>query len=32
MRFTLVVKPEAITETAEIYAYHEQIGQALATS
>ncbi|MBL0128175.1 MAG: type II toxin-antitoxin system RelE/ParE family toxin [Flavobacteriales bacterium] len=30
MSYTLVVKPEAIAETAEIYAYHKQIGQALA--
>ena len=30
MSYTLVVKSEAIADTAEIYAYHKQIGQALA--
>ncbi|MFZ1694670.1 MAG: type II toxin-antitoxin system RelE/ParE family toxin [Flavobacteriales bacterium] len=30
MSYSLVVKPEAIIEAAEIYAYHLQIGQALA--
>ena len=30
MSYTLVVKPEAIAEAAEIYAYHKQIGQTLA--
>lgn len=30
MSYTLVIKPEAIVEAAEIYAYHKQIGQALA--
>jgi len=30
MSCRLSVKPEAILEAAEIYAYHKQIGQALA--
>lgn len=30
MSFTLFVKPEAIAETAGIYAYHIQIGRSLA--
>lgn len=30
MSYELSVKPEVIAETAEIYAYHKEIGQALA--
>lgn len=30
MSFALTVKPEAIMEAAEIYAYHKQISQSLA--
>lgn len=30
MSFTLVIKPEAIKETAEIYAYYKEIDQRLA--
>lgn len=30
MSYTLIVKTEALAETAEIYAYHKEIGQALA--
>lgn len=30
MSYRLVVKAEALAETAEIYAYHKEIGQALA--
>ena len=30
MSYTLIVKTEALAETAEIYAYHKAIGQVLA--
>ncbi|MBV6404475.1 MAG: type II toxin-antitoxin system RelE/ParE family toxin [Flavobacteriales bacterium] len=30
MSYRLVVSTEALAETAEIYAYHKEIGQALA--